>query len=406
MRLEILVLENIDKSILNYFDSRYYNIEIIKDALKHDELINKIKNANIVCIRSKTELTKNVLIHAKNLIAIGCFCIGTNQIDLDYCFNNNIALFNSPYINTRSVAELVICLIVALSRKLGDINTKMHNGIWNKSSKNCFEIRGKTLGIIGYGHVGSQVSVLAESMGMNVLYYDIIQKMNIGNSKKCETLDELLKLSDYVTLHVPLSKYTENLIGEVELKLMKKGAYLLNLSRGNVLNIDSVRKYLLNKHLGGVAIDVFPIEPSKKNDVWCNPLKELENVILTPHIGGSTEEAQYNICRDVSNKLINYIQYGSTEECLTMPNISVKSYNSIRILNIHKNIPGAVLKINNLIKDLNLNISNQFLSTKKEIGYCIIDIDIDIDIFKMMTPSVLEQLNQLDINIKSRVLYI
>ena len=399
MVYKILLLENVDKSVLKLFDNDNFEVEYVKSALSEEELIDKIGDVHIIGVRSKTELNKCVLQKAKELLVVGCFCIGTNQVDLDYCKKMNIAVFNSPFMNTRSVSELIICLIISLARKIGQQNISMHRGAWEKSSEGCYEIRNKILGIIGYGHVGSQVSVLAENMGMRVIYYDVLPVMAIGNSRKCDTMEELLQEADFVTLHVPLSEETNNLIDEKEIKLMKPRSYLLNLSRGNVVNVEAVKKFIIEEHLAGYAADVYPSEPKKKISQWDSCLRGLENVILTPHIGGSTIEAQYNIGQDTSNKIINYICKGATNECLTLPQILVNGLNgNYRILNIHRNIPGAIMKINSLLNEYNINIKKQYLATKDEIGYCIVDFEKDIEI-----NDLLIKLNDLDINIKTRI---
>lgn len=375
-KYNVLFLENLNNSIQLLFNPSIYNLEFISYSLDDSELIEKIRDVHIIGIRSKTQLSETILKHAKNLLIIGCFCIGTNQVDLNYCKSHNIAVFNSPFMNTRSVSELVICLIIGLSRKLGDQNCNMHRGIWKKSSTSCYEIRGKTLGIIGYGHVGSQVSVLAESIGMNVVYYDIAPKMSIGNSKPMNTLYELLQQSDYVTLHVPLKEDTINLINTHRLLQMKPNSYLLNLSRGNVIDIKEVCRFLKDEYLAGLAIDVYPNEPKSNIDDWECCLQGVPNVIMTPHIGGSTEEAQYFIGQDVSNKILSFINNGNTDGCLTFPNILVnKTKNCIRITNIHKNIPGIIYKVNEVLKNYNCNIKNQYLATNNEFGYCIVDIN-------------------------------
>lgn len=398
--LKALLLENVDKSVVSSLHKYNIEVEYISTAIDKQELIKKIKDVHIVGLRSKTKLTTDVLEHASKLLAIGCFCIGTDQVDLNYCMENGIAVFNSPYMSTRSVAELAIGLIISLSRTVGDKNTLMHNGTWQKSSAGCYEIRGKTLGIIGYGHVGCQLSVLAESMGMNVLLYDIKPVMIMGNGTMCQTMDELLQQSDFVSLHVPLTSETNNLIGSNELNQMKKGSYLLNLSRGKVLDIESARNAILNQHLAGLAIDVFPEEPKENTDNWTNLLQKLPNVILTPHIGGATIEAQHDIGSDVASKITNYIFYGLTHGSFTLPNLLANdTFNGIRILNIHKNVPGTIFKINNIISELNINVVNQSLSTKNGIGYCIIDINGDID-----KSDFLEKIENLDVNISTRII--
>jgi len=400
----VLFLEGINKNALIPFDDKTkFNIEYINHAIEENVLIEKIQNIHIIGIRSKTELSSKVLEHATNLIIIGCLCIGTNQVDLDYCSKNNISVVNSPFMNSRSVSELVISLIISLSRKLGDVNMDMHKGIWNKSSNNCHEIRGRTLGIIGYGHVGQQVSILAEHMGMNVIYYDIIPVLGLGNSKSCSMID-LLKKSDFITIHVPETKITKGFFGKEQLKLMKENSYLLNLSRGSVVDLNSVREYIDNGKLAGLAIDVYPNEPKTKINNWKNVLQGAKNTILTPHIGGSTEEAQILIADEVGNKIYKYITQGCTMDSITLPKINIPQlHNNIRIINFHKNIKGSLYEINNLVNSYNINIINQHLATKGEIGLCIIDIELD-EKNKINLNDFIINLNKLDISYKTRTI--
>ncbi|CAO3701753.1 unnamed protein product [Rhizopus microsporus] len=349
--VKVLLLENINETAIASFKKQGYQVEAYAKALVGDELLEKIKDAHVIGIRSKTKLTKQVLEQAKNLLAIGCFCIGTNQVDLQAAANQGIAVFNSPFSNSRSVAELVIGEIITLARHLGDRNNEMHSGVWNKVSKNCFEIRGKVLGIVGYGHIGSQLSVLAEAMGMTVYFYDVIQIMPLGQAKPVDSLHELLAISDFVTLHVPETEETKNMIGEQELQKMKKGAYLINNARGTVVQIPALVKYLKSGHLGGAAIDVFPKEPAS-NGPYFNEYPELiscPNVILTPHIGGSTEEAQRMIGLEVSQALIKYINDGTSVGAVNFPEVDLRAIreednSTVRVLYIHRNIPG-VLKV-------------------------------------------------------------
>ncbi|RCI01210.1 D-3-phosphoglycerate dehydrogenase 2 [Rhizopus azygosporus] len=403
--VKILLLENINETAIASFKKQGYQVETYAKALVGDELLEKIKDAHVIGIRSKTKLTKQVLEQAKNLLAIGCFCIGTNQVDLQAAANQGIAVFNSPFSNSRSVAELVIGEIITLARHLGDRNNEMHSGVWNKVSKNCFEIRGKVLGIVGYGHIGSQLSVLAEAMGMTVYFYDVIQIMPLGQAKPVDSLHELLAISDFVTLHVPETEETKNMIGEQELQKMKKGAYLINNARGTVVQIPALVKYLKSGHLGGAAIDVFPKEPAS-NGPYFNEYPELiscPNVILTPHIGGSTEEAQRMIGLEVSQALIKYINDGTSVGAVNFPEVDLRAIreednSTVRVLYIHRNIPGVLKEINRIFADH--NVEKQHSDSKGSIAYVMADI-ADITDLKglydalIVTPS----------NIQTRILY-
>ncbi|CAO3678566.1 unnamed protein product [Rhizopus stolonifer] len=350
--VKILLLENINETAVNAFKKQGYQVETVPKALAGDELLEKIRDVNVIGIRSKTKLTKQVLEQAKNLLAIGCFCIGTNQVDLQAAANQGIAVFNSPFSNSRSVAELVIGEIITLARQLGDRNTEMHQGIWNKVSKNCFEIRGKVLGIVGYGHIGAQLSVLAESMGLTVYFYDILQIMPLGQAKPLESLEELLAISDFVSLHVPETEETKNMIGDHEFQQMKKGAYFINNARGTVVQIPALVKHLQSGHLAGAAIDVFPKEPASNGPLfdYYPELLACSNLILTPHIGGSTEEAQSMIGIEVSQALTKYINDGTSLNAVNFPEIDLRAIREedkdvVRVLHVHQNIPG-VLKVN------------------------------------------------------------
>lgn len=373
--MKVLLLENIDQKATQLFQFKNHEVDYYSGSMNKEQLIKIIDKYHVIGIRSKTNLDKDVLSYATNLIAIGCFCIGTNQVDLEYAQQKGICIFNSPFMNTRSVAELVISLTIALSRKIGDINIDMHQGIWTKSAYGCHEIRGKTLGIIGYGHVGSQVSILAENIGLKVIYYDIANVMALGNSRKCNTIDEILVESDFLSLHVPLTSDTNNMISKTEFNKMKKGAYILNLSRGNVVDIVDLAEYLNNGHLAGCAIDVYPEEPKANTNEWKNILQKCPNTILTPHIGGSTEESQTSIAIDVANKLLGYMVCGSSEESVNIPNLDITSYGLYyNILNIHLNNPGVMFKMVSIVNKYKLNIEKQFLSTDKTIGYCIVRV--------------------------------
>jgi D-3-phosphoglycerate dehydrogenase len=400
-KIKILLLEGIHENSLKSFEeSGYTNVEYLRKSLNKDELIEKIKDVHLIGIRSKTNLTKEVLSHAKKLISIGCFSIGTNQVDLMYAKLNGIPVFNAPFSNTRSVAELVISECVFLIRGIPEKNYSAHMGNWSKDASNSYEVRGKNIGIVGYGHIGSQVSILAESLGMNVYYYDIEKKLNLGNAKSCSSLDELLQISDIVTLHVPETELTKNMITSRELNLMKAGSCLINASRGTVVNIQDLSVALENKHISGAAIDVFPEEPNSNKEKFVSPLQKFQNVILTPHIGGSTIEAQANIAVEVSEKLIRYCDIGTTLGATNFVEISLTpNINKQRYLHIHKNQPGVLNKITKVFTSRNLNIASQYLQTDPHIGYVIIDIDGRTDALE-----ILSELKSIPETIKARVL--
>ncbi len=375
-KIKVVLFESIHPNAVETFKrAGYTNVELLDRAYSEDELIEKLQDVRIIGIRSKTKITKRVLENAPVLQAIGCFCIGTNQVDLVTAAEKGVAVFNSPYSNTRSVAELVIAEVVFLMRGLHEKSINAHKGIWLKIAKNAYEVRGKTLGIIGYGHIGSQVSVLAEAMGMQVIFYDIVPKLPMGNARVVQTLDELLAESDVVSLHVPGTPATKEMIGAAELAKMKKGAGLINLSRGNVIVIEDLKAALESKHLRGAALDVFPFEPKKKGGTFTSPLQGMDNVILSPHIGGSTEEAQANIGIDAAQKLHNYMDSGSTIGSHSIPELHLPAQKDThRILHIHENVPGILTKINQTVSSMNLNIAGQFLTTNEQIGYVVIDV--------------------------------
>ncbi len=400
-KIKILLLEGLHKNALQLFnDNQYYSVDYLESSLDSKELINKIKDVHLLGIRSKTNITSKILKHANNLLAVGCYSIGTNQVDLTSAKLQGIPVFNAPFSNTRSVAELVIAECIFLIRGIPEKNYSSHNGVWLKDAANSYEVRGKNLGIVGYGHIGSQVSVLAEALGMNVYYYDIEKKLNLGNAKSCSGLKELLSISDIVTLHVPETELTKNMIAEKELHLMKKGAYLINAARGSVVVIKDLAKALKEEHLAGAAIDVFPEEPNSNKVSFKSELQKFSNVILTPHIGGSTLEAQANIALEVSEKLINYCDVGTTigatnfvEVALT-PNIDKQRY-----LHIHKNQPGVLNKITKVFTSRKLNIAAQYLQTDAQIGYVIIDIDK-----KNNSTEIMKELKAVPETIKTRML--
>ncbi len=400
-KIKILLLEGIHDNAFRYFQKNgYTNIECLKHALHGEHLIEKIKDVHIIGIRSRTTISKDVIKHAKKLIAIGCFSIGTNQVDLHAAKMKGIPVFNAPFSNTRSVAELVISECIFLMRGIPEKNFYAHQGRWLKEAKNSFEVRGKNIGIVGYGNIGSQVSILAESLGMNVYYYDIEKKLSLGNAKPCSSLDELLQISDIVTLHVPETELTKNMITRRKINLMKKGSYLINTSRGSVVNLNDLAEAIENKHLNGVAIDVYPEEPVSNDDSFNCVLQKFPNVILTPHIGGSTVEAQENIALEVSEKLVKYCDIGSTIGATNFVEISLApNIDKQRYLHIHHNQPGVLNKITKVFTARKLNIGAQYLQTDPYIGYVIIDIDS-----KEHPKEILKELKAISETIKARVL--
>ncbi|MBO9659953.1 MAG: phosphoglycerate dehydrogenase [Chitinophagaceae bacterium] len=400
-KIRILFLENIsDQAVKTFQVQGYTKVEKISKALTEDELIKEIKDVHILGIRSKTQITPKVLEAATKLQAIGCFCIGVNQVNLEAATKHGVVVFNAPYSNTRSVAELVIGLSIMLIRRIPDKNKAAHEGIWMKDAKGSFELRGKTLGIIGYGNIGSQVSVLAEALGMKVLFYDVETKLPLGNATDGKTLKDVLSKADVVTMHVPETTQTKNIINKTTLKHFKKGAILINYARGEVVDLDALRKALLDEQLSGAAIDVFPWEPEKNGDRFQNPLQDLPNVILTPHIGGSTEEAQQNIGQDVSAKLFNYLEKGITFGSHSVPALALPPQErSHRILHIHKNVPGVLSQINTQLSKHNINIVGQYLKTNEEIGYVVLDVD------KQLSNKAVQLLKDIKETIKVRALY-
>ena len=400
-KIRILFLENISEAAAkNFRQQGYQGVDKITKALTEDELIKEIKNVHILGIRSKTKITAKVLEAAKRLQAIGCFCIGVNQVDLKAATKNGIVVFNAPYSNTRSVAELVIGLSILLIRRIPDKNKAAHEGTWMKDAKNSFELRGKTIGIIGYGNIGSQVSVLAEAMGMKVIFYDTETKLPLGNAEDAKSLKELLNHADVVTLHVPETSHTKNLINKSNLKYFKKGAILINYARGEVVDLEALRKSILDNSIGGAAIDVFPWEPEKNGDKFHTPLQDLPNVILTPHIGGSTEEAQQNIGEDVSSKLFNFLEKGISLGSHTVPALALPPQEgSHRILHIHNNVPGVLSEINTRLSQNKINILGQYLKTNDEIGYVVLDVD------RQISSKALQLLKEVKQTIKVRMLY-
>jgi D-3-phosphoglycerate dehydrogenase len=400
-KINILLLENIsDTAVQNIKNAGYASVKKYTGALSEDDLINEIKDVHMLGIRSKTTITPRVLEHAHKLQAIGCFCIGTNQVDLKSAAEHGVTVFNAPYSNTRSVAELVIGSSIMLIRRIPDKNIAAHKGVWMKDAKGSFELRGKTLGIIGYGNIGTQVSVLAESLGMKVIFYDVLTKLPLGNATACESMEELLGKSDIVTLHVPELESTKNLINEEAIKQFKKGAILINYARGEVIDIDALAAALKRGDISGAAIDVFPVEPEKNGDPFTTPLQGLPNVILTPHIGGSTQEAQENIGIDVSNKLVGFMDKGITYGSHTVPPINLPLLaGAHRILHIHNNVPGVLSEINTMLSNAHINILGQYLATNQHIGYVVLDVD------KMLSKNAFSLLKNVKETIKVRLLY-
>ncbi|CAB09778.1 putative D-3-phosphoglycerate dehydrogenase [Schizosaccharomyces pombe] len=411
--IKILLLENVNQSALSNLKDEGYQVEFLKTSMSEDDLVEKIKGVHAIGIRSKTRLTRRVLEAADSLIVIGCFCIGTNQVDLDFAAERGIAVFNSPYANSRSVAELVIGYIISLARQVGDRSLELHRGEWNKVSSGCWEIRGKTLGIIGYGHIGSQLSVLAEAMGLHVVYYDILPIMPLGSAKQLSSLPELLHRADFVSLHVPASPETKNMISSKEFAAMKEGSYLINASRGTVVDIPALVDASKSGKIAGAAIDVYPSEPAGNGkdkfvdslNSWTSELTHCKNIILTPHIGGSTEEAQYNIGIEVSEALTRYINEGNSIGAVNFPEVSLRSLteadrNAARVLFVHRNVPGVLRQVNELFIDH--NIKSQFSDSRGDIAYLVADISD-------CTPGSLEALHQklesLPCKINTRLLY-
>ena len=400
-KIKILLLENIsDLAVNNFLSQGYTQVEKLSKAIPEAELINKIKQVHLLGIRSKSQVTENVLKAAAKLQAIGCFCIGVNQVDLKSATNCGIAVFNAPYSNTRSVAELVIGASIMLIRRIPDKSASAHKGLWKKEASGSYELRGKTLGIIGYGNIGSQVSVLAEALGMKVIFYDVETKLPLGNATDVRTLKELLINSDVVTIHVPETPQTKNLINKNNLKYCKHGSIIINYARGEVMDLDALKKCIESGQIAGAAVDVFPVEPEKNGDEFRTPLQGLPNVLLTPHIGGSTEEAQQNIGEDVSSKLLNYLDKGVSLGSHTVPALALPSQaGSHRILHIHKNVPGVLSDINGALSQNKINIVGQYLKTNETIGYVVVDVD------KKLSDKAARLLKDVPNTIKVRLLY-
>ena len=398
--IKILLLENVHPSAVELFGGEGFQIERVSGALKEPELIEKIRDVHVLGIRSKTQVTARVLDEARRLLALGCFCIGTNQVALGRANARGVPVFNAPFSNTRSVAEMVLAEVIVLSRHLFDRSREVHDGTWKKLAVGSHEIRGKTLGIVGYGHIGRQVGVIAEMVGMRVQFFDIAARLPMGNNRSVPTLEELLATSDFVTLHVPETPQTRGMIGAGELATMKAGSYLLNASRGSVVDHVALADAIRGRHLGGAAIDVYPEEPASNSDGFGSVLRGLPNVVLTPHIGGSTEEAQEAIGREVATALTKFVNTGATTGAVNFPNVELpQAAGTHRILNVHRNVPGVIRDITTIISDRGGNIHAQVLATDPDIGYLIVDLDQDV------SHDVKNAVSALDTNIRTRIVY-
>lgn len=396
--MKVLLLENIHPIAKTILEKEGLTVQLEKSAWSEEQLKKAVKEYDLLGIRSKTQITPAVIQEATRILTFGAFCIGTNQIDLEGANRYGIPVFNAPYSNTRSVAELIIAEIVMLSRNLGDKIMKAHSGIWEKSAIGSKEVRGKILGIVGYGHIGSQVSIMAEAMGLRVVFYDVIKKLPLGNAQQANSLEEVLNQSDFVTLHVPETPETMNMMGEKQFLQMKPGACLLNASRGTVVDIKSLSQFLKSGHIAGAAIDVFPYEPSKNEEEFVTELQNLPNVLLTPHIGGSTEEAQEAIGVEVAESFIRFLKQGSTTGAVNFPRVDVPVKKSAeRILNVHRNEPGVLRDINKIVSDSGANITTQYLSTDNQIGYLVLDME------KGQALAAVQQIEKLKSNIRTRI---
>lgn len=400
-KIKFLLLEGVHQSAVETLQaSGYTNIVCHPKALPEAQLKQEIADAHFIGIRSRTQLNEDVLAGANKLIAIGCFCIGTNQVDLNAATEKGIVVFNAPFSNTRSVAELVIAEAILLLRGVAEKNALAHRGIWQKSATGSFEIRGKQLGIIGYGSIGMQLGVIAESLGMQVVFYDVVNKLPLGNASQVSSLSALLAKSDIVSLHVPETGSTQNMIGTQELAQIKQGAILINASRGTVIDIDALAAAVESQHLSGAAIDVFPVEPRSNDEEFISPLRQFDNVILTPHIGGSTMEAQENIGLEVAEKMARYSDNGTSTSSVNFPEVALPAHTDMhRLLHTHRNVPGVMSAINTVFAENNINIRAQYLQTTKDIGYVVIDIDAEY------SELALQKLSKIDGTIRCRVLF-
>ncbi len=399
-KISILLLENIHQSAKTLFTEQSFQLETASAALPEAALIEKIRDVHVLGIRSKTQVTEPVLRAGRRLLSVGAFCIGTNQIDLGAANRLGIPVFNAPFSNTRSVAELVLAEIIALARQLVDRSREMHEGRWRKISTASYEIRNKRLGIIGYGHIGTQVGILAEALGMQVVFYDILPRLPIGNNRPLQSMSEVLSSADFVTLHVPETPETRGLIGEEQIAMMQRGAYLLNLSRGGVVDVNALARAIQTGHLAGASADVFPQEPERNTDDFTTALRGVPNVILTPHVGGSTEEAQEAIGREVAGALIKFVNTGATTGSVNFPQVEPPRQGARhRILNVHQNVPGVLSRINRIVSDVQANIESQILATDANVGYLVMDLNREV------SEEVRSAVSELSTNIRTRVLF-
>jgi D-3-phosphoglycerate dehydrogenase / 2-oxoglutarate reductase len=399
-KIKILLLDKIHRDAYLKLNEHGFNVEDANCSLNEQQLAERIGDFHILGIRSSSKITLEHLKKADKLMAIGCFGVGTNQVDLPTARSLGIPVFNAPYGNTRSVAELGICFILSLARKIGDRNREMHQAIWSKSAKACYEVRGKTVGIIGYGHIGQQLGILAESIGMEVVFYDKMPRLPLGRARSLSSIEELFHTADFTTLHVPELPSKKPLITKEELKLFKKGSFILNLSRGSLIDLEALAEFIKSGHIGGAALDVFPSEPKSAEEKFTCPLLGVDNVILTPHVGGSTEEAQEKIGIEVADKFIKFIDNGTTTGSVNFPNIDLPSFpNSHRILNIHRNQPGVLNQINQILSKSRANIDSQFLGTQEDVGYLIVDLSSKV------SEEIKRELDEQEYNIRTRVLF-
>ena len=399
-QIRVLLMENIHPSAHEVFQAEGFQVEACPGALGEDALLEKVRDVHVLGIRSRSRVTERVLSEARRMLTLGTFCIGTNQVALESASEHGVPVFNAPFSSTRSVAELVIAELIALSRRLADRSREMHEGRWRKSAPSSHEVRGKTLGIVGYGHIGTQVGVLAEAVGLQVLFHDIVPKLPIGNNRRAESLEDLLARADFITLHVPDTPLTRGLIGERELARMKPGAYLLNLSRGSVVDVGALAGALGSGHLAGAAADVFPKEPAGNTDDFATELRGVPNVILTPHVGGSTEEAQEAIGREVASALVKFVNTGATTGSVNFPHVEPPPLvDRHRLLNAHRNVPGVLSSINKIVSDARANIESQILATNPAIGYLVMDLNREV------SREVRLQMSALETSIRTRVLY-
>jgi D-3-phosphoglycerate dehydrogenase len=399
-RIRVLLLENVHPSAQEVFRAEGFQVEACAGAFGEDALAEKVRDVHVLGIRSRSRVTRRVLSEARRMLTLGTFCIGTNQVALESASEHGVPVFNAPFSSTRSVAELVIAEIIALSRRLAERSREMHEGRWRKSAPSSHEVRGKTVGIVGYGHIGTQIGILAEAVGLQVLFHDVVPKLPIGNNRRAESLEDLLARADFVTLHVPETPLTRDLIGERELARMKPGAYLLNLSRGSVVDVGALAKAVGSGHLAGAAADVFPAEPAGNTDDFATELRGVPNVILTPHVGGSTEEAQEAIGREVASALVKFVNTGATTGSVNFPHVEPPPLvDRHRLLNVHRNVPGVLSSINKIVSDAQANIESQILATNRSIGYLVMDLNREV------SKEVRLQMSALETSIRTRVLY-